>query len=422
VSQINKKTATTTRIYALDALRASIMILGVFLHGAVPYMQVPMPGLLWPVTDPSAGWVYDSVLWYIHGFRIPLFFLIAGFFSAMLYDLRGPQGFLLHRFRRVGIPLVMAIVVILPPTYYLWSWGLVEQDILTWREVWRFTHEDRQIKNQLLGLAHLWFLQYLLIYYLLYYLLRSRSPALLEFPKRIRLLERWWWPLTLVAVTFPLLWLRPEIYTYYDNRWMPEPWGLLYYAVFYLVGSHLYRVRDQLQRLIATGPYYIIASLVIFTFLFQTLKWQLTGDPASQDATWFFALATALYSWLAVWGFLGVCLMVFSRVSPRLRFMSDSAYWIYLVHLPLVGLMHLLLEYLQDLGGFSIPSSVGFIVSVSATLAISLLSYKHFVRCGAIGKWLHGPKEKVPLESSGPRGFPKPGLAQHPSGSKETGS
>ncbi len=422
MSRITKTTAAANRIYALDALRASIMILGVFLHGAVPYMQVPMPGLLWPVTDPSSGWTYDLVLWYIHGFRIPLFFLIAGFFSAMLYDLRGPREFLLHRLRRVGIPLVAAILVILPPTYYLWSWGLVEQDILTWREVIRFTHDDRQLKNQLLGLAHLWFLQYLLIYYLLYYLLRSRFPALLEFPKRIRLLERWWLPLTLVAVTFPILWLHPEIYTHYDNRWAPEPWGLLYYAVFYLVGSHLYRVRDQLRRLNIPGPYYVIASLVIFSALFQILRWRLTGDPASQENTWLFALATALYSWLAVWGFLGVCLMAFNRVSPRLRFMSDSAYWIYLVHLPLIGLMHLLLEFLQDLWGVSIPSSVDFTVSVGATLAISLLSYKHFVRYGTIGKWLHGPKEKASFAGPGPKVFSSPELIRHPSDPKETGS
>lgn len=409
MSRITKTTAATNRIYALDALRASIMILGVFLHGAVPYMQVPMPGLLWPVTDPSSGWTYDLVLWYIHGFRIPLFFLIAGFFSAMLYDLRGSRAFLLHRLRRVGLPLIAAIVLILPPTYYIWSWGLVEQDILTWREVIRFTHDDRQLKNQLLGLAHLWFLQYLLIYYLLYYLLRSRLPALLEFPLRIRLLERWWWPLTLVAVTFPILWLHPEIYTDYENRWTPEPWGLIYYAIFYLVGSHLYRVRDQLQRLIAPGPYFVIASLVIFSALFQILRWRLTGDPSSQESTLIFALTTALYCWLAVWGILGVCLMAFDRVSPLIRFMSDSAYWIYLVHLPLVGLMHLLLEYIQDLGGISIPSSLGFTFSVCATLILSILSYRYFVRYGVIGKWLHGPKDKDINQKPKPRVFCKTG-------------
>jgi len=45
--------------------------------------------------------------------------------------------------------------------------------------------------------------------------------------------------------------------------------------------------------------------------------------------------------------------------------------------------------------GITIPSIVGFTVSVSFTLAVALLSYRYWVRYGMIGRWLHGPKTKA---------------------------
>jgi len=132
----------------------------------------------------------------------------------------------------------------------------------------------------------------------------------------------------------------------------------------------------------------------VFTAVILLFRWQLSGDLSSHQTTWAFALATSVYSWLAVWGFLGVCLRAFNHRSMLVRYLSDAAYWIYLVHLPVIVLLQLALEYVQNRGEFSIPPGVGFLISVGFTLAISLLSYQYLVRYGLIGKWLHGAKSK----------------------------
>jgi len=336
VKKVSQIPTDSRRIYALDALRASVMILGVFLHGAVAYMHTPMPGLVWPVSDPSSGWFFDAVLWYLHGFRIPLFFIASGFFAALLCEIWGADKYLVHRLKRIAVPLLAAALFILPGSYYLWGFGLSEQGIVTWREVWRMSFHGNPVKEEILGLAHLWFLQYLLIYSLLYYLLRRGFPGLFNYPKRVRLLENGWWPLSLLIVVFPMLWLHPDIFMVFDNRWWPEPWEFTYYALFFAVGSIMNRVKEQLSRLVTLGPYYIVASLVVFAFAFSLLKAQLEGVSSTAGTGWFFALATALYSCLAVWGFLGIFLRYFANPSNRVRFVSDAAYWIYLVHLPLI--------------------------------------------------------------------------------------
>ena len=386
------KSQPGTRIDALDALRAAAMLLGVFLHATVAYLHQPVPGLVWLVNDPSPGWGFDLLFWYLHGFRIPLFFMVAGFFAALLCDLRGPRAYLKHRLTRIGGPLLGAILLILPPTYFLWGLGLVDQNIASWREVLRGSFSDTVLKHDLMGLGHLWFLEYLLVYSLLYFVLRTRFPAILSFPSRVRLLDTWWRPLSLVIVTFGFLWIRPEIFTHFENRWTPEPWGLAYYGLFFLVGTRLHRVRDQLNRLIPTGRWFVVASMAVFALVFVLLRWRLSGDTSSHATTWIFALATSLFCWLGVWGFLGLCLEGYKTVSPRVRFVSDAAYWIYLVHVPLVGLTQLLVHWADQDLPIRLPPILGFTLAVSCAFAVALASYRYGVRYGVIGKWLHGKK------------------------------
>jgi hypothetical protein len=54
--------------------------------------------------------VADLLVALIHAFRMPVFFIVAGFFAAMLVQRRGRSGLLKHRFRRTcrAFPGVLA--------------------------------------------------------------------------------------------------------------------------------------------------------------------------------------------------------------------------------------------------------------------------------------------------------------------------
>ena len=67
------------------------MLLGIVLHAAL--FLVPDA---WPVLDKkaSASLPYDDIVNVIHGFRMPVFFLLSGFFTAMLWQRRGLGGVL----------------------------------------------------------------------------------------------------------------------------------------------------------------------------------------------------------------------------------------------------------------------------------------------------------------------------------------
>ena len=98
------------RRHDLDALRAVAMLLGIFLHASLAYV----PGIPWPVQDTQPAPWLGLLFLAIHGFRMPLFFLVSGFFTAMLWQRRGPWAMLAQRYKRVFVPLLLGFCTLLP--------------------------------------------------------------------------------------------------------------------------------------------------------------------------------------------------------------------------------------------------------------------------------------------------------------------
>jgi glucans biosynthesis protein C len=70
------------RYHALDGLRAGMMLLGIVFHAALPYTTLPR----WPFKDSSTHPVFDVLTVFLHIFRVPIFFAMARFFAALLWE------------------------------------------------------------------------------------------------------------------------------------------------------------------------------------------------------------------------------------------------------------------------------------------------------------------------------------------------
>ena len=107
------------RRHDLDALRAFAMLLGIALHASLAYIPVP-----WAVQDPNQNNIFLLFFVAVHGFRMPLFFLISGFFTAMLWQRRGIGSLLKQRFQRIAIPLLLATLTIGPAVHFASQWAI----------------------------------------------------------------------------------------------------------------------------------------------------------------------------------------------------------------------------------------------------------------------------------------------------------
>lgn len=111
---------TTRRYHEFDALRSFAMLLGIVLHGLLSFMYVPN----WPAQDiHQSQHAYSLMLHAIHGFRMPVFFLISGFFTAMMWRKRGAGGLVVHRAKRILLPLLIGALIIWPMMRALDHWG-----------------------------------------------------------------------------------------------------------------------------------------------------------------------------------------------------------------------------------------------------------------------------------------------------------
>ena len=97
------------------------MLLGIVLHGALAFI----PGA-WVVTDASVegdGEAFALLTTAIHGFRMPVFFLMSGFFTAMLWRQRSLPAMVRHRAQRILLPLVIATFTVIPLIGVAWSYA-----------------------------------------------------------------------------------------------------------------------------------------------------------------------------------------------------------------------------------------------------------------------------------------------------------
>ncbi|MCC2980838.1 acyltransferase family protein [Sphingomonas sp. IC4-52] len=100
----------STREPHWDALRALLMLLGIPFHATHPFRV----GGGWMISSPDQSVPLTYVMHFLHLFRMHGFFVIAGYFAAMLLARRDPAEWLRGRMTRLGIPLVFGLIVLVP--------------------------------------------------------------------------------------------------------------------------------------------------------------------------------------------------------------------------------------------------------------------------------------------------------------------
>ena len=101
------------------------------------------------------------------------------------------------------------------------------------------------------------------------------------------------------------------------------------------------------------------------------------------------SLCSALFVWLMIFGLIGMFRQFFSGESSKVRFVSDSAYWLYIAHLPLIQIVQIWVSE------WPVPSVLKLAFVCLVTTALLLLSYRYLVRYTLIGTMLNGKRTKI---------------------------
>ena len=113
----------SVRYHYMDNLRALAMLAGIFFHAAIAYG--PLLNQIWLPASPDASIAMDAVAWFSHLFRMPLFFLIAGFFTCYMIEKRGIKGQLKNRALRIALPFAIFWPMVVTSFALLIGWALL---------------------------------------------------------------------------------------------------------------------------------------------------------------------------------------------------------------------------------------------------------------------------------------------------------
>lgn len=103
-------TTRTERWAFLDQLRAILMLIGIPYHVGLVYAA----HAVWIVESSEKSLPVTWAIQFSHTFRMPVFFLIAGFFASLMIPRRGLGPWVVGRARRLGIPLLTSLILVSP--------------------------------------------------------------------------------------------------------------------------------------------------------------------------------------------------------------------------------------------------------------------------------------------------------------------
>jgi len=380
------------RYHALDALRAAMMFLGVFLHAAVAYS--PEGG--WPWRQQELTHSLDWAMSLIHVFRMPIFYAMAGFFAAMLLARYGFRRAAWNRFMRIVVPFVVGWMIVWPLTIFLAGLGYFGLD----RTLLGFA-SGRVF--YFLNPTHLWFLEYLIVFYVLAAIAVALVPMLLSETARKAVLQGFraimlspWAPLALAVPSFAAQLLMA-------NPWIEDPPGFVpvfrlvaVYAIPFAFGWLLFLQSDLLDTI--TRRAWLYGSLAVVASVAYRASYFLPLDPAVR-----FYLIRGLHAvaeWLLILGVSGLFLRFLGGHSPYRRYLCDSSYFLYIAHAPVILAFQLLLRDVD------LPPVAKMAIVLVGTIAVLMPVYRYGVRPTFIGAVLNGrryPSTIGPVLESDPQ-------------------
>jgi peptidoglycan/LPS O-acetylase OafA/YrhL len=384
------------RLHALDAVRAGVLILGVFFHAAMSFL----PGqTIWIVMDESRSTTLGVAWFTLHMFRMTTFYLIAGFFAHLLFHRRGLAGFVRNRLVRIALPLAAGWPILFPLIAGAAIWGAAVMN----GGVLPKTPPPALLKRPFaFPLTHLWFLYVLLIFYAATLLLRA-PVALADRSGGLRravdatvraMMATPLAPLLLALPAFATMASTPVWSVWLaiptpDNSLIPNAIAFVAFGVAFGFGWLLHRQVDLLPYLARRWPDYLAFALAGTAGCLALAGVAPHFQPI--EAGPFKLVAAACYAiaeWSWSFAFIGAALAFCAKESPARRYVADASYWIYLVHLPIVMALQVAFAKLP------LHWAVKYLLILAIAFAAMLATYQHLVRYGFIGAVLNGRKQR----------------------------
>jgi len=356
------------RLAHLDALRVFAFALLIPYHVGMYYVSWD-----WHVKSPVAHGALEPFMLLSAPWRLGLLFFVGGVAAQLLWAKRGSWGLLRDRSKRLLLPLLMGLLVVVVPQAYFEVKTkaplLLPGDGGYLDFWWAYLQGGEYCRGkdcmQVPTWNHLWFLPYLWCYALMAVLLAKLSalPALR--------LPDWAWCLLPALPLVLLRWFvfphHPSTHDLVNDLYNHLQYGYLF-AFGWLCQTPLLAgfwpaVQRQRKRLVL---------LVLLSWLAIVLYFQVFSGADQVPAAWRAAQRAvwALMSWWAIAAACGWVLQSFPNERPWLRAASAAVFCLYVLHQSVIVLLS------QALAPLALPWGLEALALLALTFVVCAAGYE----------------------------------------------
>ncbi|WP_182835488.1 acyltransferase family protein [Flagellimonas lutimaris] len=352
---------TTIRRYDLDWLRVIVFALLIFYH--VGMFFVPWG---WHVKN---NVIYDWLRWpmsFLNQWRLPILFVISGMGTYYALGKRSMGKFMWERFLRLGIPLVVGMILIVPPQVYFER--LVDGSFTG--SYWKYFTTiafDGIYPEGNYSWHHLWFLPYLLVFSLilapLFVYLRKHNTRFIDWVKR--LIQRTW---GIYIFVIPLYFAESLVEPFFPiTHALVDDWfNFTFSIILFFYGFVMIATGDVFWQTISKIKYKALI-LGIIGFSGQAIIWLFFEDGYIIHFTEALLKVVNIWSWILV--LFAFAAKYLNKPSSGLAYANRAVYPFYILHQTItVGIAY----YLMNLDWGLFPKAMILIVG---TFGISWLIY-----------------------------------------------
>jgi len=379
---------TSSRQTYLDWLRIMAIMAVLFFHAAMAFVNE----WEWHIKNKETSALLLEFNFFLHLFRMPLLFFISGTVTWFMLQRRSSGSFIGLRFRRLLVPLLFGMLVIVPPQVYLER--LTQGFKGNFIDFYPNTFSTGAYPSGDLSWHHLWFIAYLFLYDIIFagifkWCISEKGREKLNRINKLAEGKR----IYLLAVPGIVLYTVLS-YRFPQTSDLIHDYCYFFYWLFFLLAGFVCinfpALMDSLEKNRRTSLLFAIITI----FLINYIRWnelepyRLFENGQSEWGIYLFRSLFPVTAWSWVFTAIGYGKRYLNKKHKALDYLNQAVYPFYILHQTVIVIIVYYVVQTTD----TILMKYVFTVLVSFLLTTAI--YHVFIKPFAVTRFLFGMKPK----------------------------
>ncbi|MES1222258.1 MAG: acyltransferase [Bacteroidota bacterium] len=372
--------------YYIDWIRVLAFFLLIFFHCAMPFVIFG-----WEVKNVEKSMGLSRLIWWMHQWRLPLLFFISGVSIHFSLKNRSVIRFAGERVVRLFIPLVFAMLFVIPLQVYFEKLqrGLITGSYISfYPSVWTFI----PYPDGTLSWSHMWFVVYLFVFCILLLPVFGLFKIKLLKTFKEKLANSLSHPLLLFALVIPLMFLYFEFYNEYpEQQSLLDDWFVFTFSLTLLFYGYLLGGSNRFWQSCEKFRLYFLAIAVACIFFLYYGYWWRMQLPKEQDGNlYLFGTLSAIHIWSLILAACGFAKKYLNFTNRFLKYANQAVYPFYILHQTLI------VAFGYYVVQWPLPIFAKLVILIILCFSSLLFIYQFIIKPFIIPRILYGlkPKEK----------------------------